>query len=70
MTLPRLAHHAEGAADFSAALEFASAAAQRAAALGAHREAAAQYARALRHAGSVQPAERARLLDAYAQECC
>ena len=33
-----------------------------------HREAAAQYARALRHAGALAPAERAALLAAYAQE--
>ena len=46
----RLAYHAEGAGDGDAVLRFAPAAAERAAAAGAHREAAAQYARALRFA--------------------
>ncbi|HEU5299948.1 MAG TPA: AAA family ATPase, partial [bacterium] len=46
----RLAHHAEAAGERDAVLEYAQAAAVRAAALGAHREAAAQYARALRFA--------------------
>ncbi|MFL6049470.1 MAG: ATP-binding protein [Gaiellales bacterium] len=58
----RLAHHAEGARDAVAVLELAPAAAQRAAQLGAHREAAAQYARALRFAGARPPQERAALL--------
>jgi DNA-binding CsgD family transcriptional regulator/tetratricopeptide (TPR) repeat protein len=40
-----------------------------AAASGAHREAAAQYARALRHASGVPPAERAILLEQRAEEC-
>jgi DNA-binding CsgD family transcriptional regulator/type II secretory pathway predicted ATPase ExeA len=44
----RLAHHAEAAGDVAAVLEFAPAAAVRADAVGAHRQAAAQYARALR----------------------
>ena len=63
----RLAHHAEGAGDGAAVLVHAAAAAARATALGAHREAAEQYARALRFA--VAPvAERARLLEALADE--
>jgi DNA-binding CsgD family transcriptional regulator/tetratricopeptide (TPR) repeat protein len=57
----RLAHHAEGADDAVAVLHLAPEAARRAAALGAHREAAAQYARALRFAGAATPAERAEL---------
>ena len=57
----RLAHHAEGAGDTAAVLELAPAAARRAAQLGAHREAAAQYARALRFAGARPPQERAEL---------
>ncbi len=65
----RLAAHAEGAADAAAVLVHAPAAAARAAALGARREAAEQYARALRFADGAPPAERARLLDAYADEC-
>lgn len=63
------AHHADGAGDPDAVLQFAPAAARRAAALGAHREAAAQYERALRFAGGLAPAERARLLDVYSDEC-
>jgi DNA-binding CsgD family transcriptional regulator/tetratricopeptide (TPR) repeat protein len=45
-----LAHHAEGAGDAQAVLRHAPEAARRSAALGAHREAAAQYERALRFA--------------------
>ena len=47
-----LAHHAEGAGDAHAVLRHAPEAAMRSAALGAHREAAAQYERALRFAGN------------------
>jgi DNA-binding CsgD family transcriptional regulator len=61
----RLAHHAEAGGDADAVREFAPAAARRAAAAGAHREAAAQYARALRFA---VPAERASLLETCAEE--
>jgi DNA-binding CsgD family transcriptional regulator len=46
----RLAYHAEGAGDAAAVLRFAPAAAAHASSLGAHREAAAQYERALRFA--------------------
>jgi len=67
--LTRLAHHAEGTGDAPAVLAHAPAAATRAAALGAHREAADQYARALRFAAAALPSERARLLEAYADEC-
>ena len=48
--LSRLAHHAEEAGDREAVLTHAVAAARQAATLRAHREAAAQYARALRFA--------------------
>jgi hypothetical protein len=51
----RLAHHAEGAGDGAAVLEHAPVAARRAAGLGAHREAAAQYGRALRFADGLAP---------------
>ena len=68
-TLARLAHHAEGAADGPAVLEYATAAARRASALHAHREARAQYARARRFADALDPGERAGLLEAYAYEC-
>ena len=67
--LARLAHHAEGAGDGGAVLELAPAAAQRAASLGAHREAAAQYARALRFADDVEPRHRAALLIGHSFEC-
>ena len=65
----RLAHHADAAGDSDATLRYATAAGDRAAAQGAHREAVAQYARAVRHAGSLPPAELAGLLERRAQEC-
>jgi DNA-binding CsgD family transcriptional regulator/tetratricopeptide (TPR) repeat protein len=65
----RLAHHAEAAGDGEAVLEFAAAAAARAASLGAHREAAAQYARALRFADGLGLAERGELLEGRSHEC-
>jgi DNA-binding CsgD family transcriptional regulator/tetratricopeptide (TPR) repeat protein len=64
-----LAHHAEAAGDAVAVLEFATVAGERAASLGAHREAAAQYARALRYAGGLGSAELAGLLQRSAHEC-
>jgi DNA-binding CsgD family transcriptional regulator/tetratricopeptide (TPR) repeat protein len=67
--LARLAHHAEGAGDVDAVLRFAPAAAARAASLGAHREAVAQYARALRFGDRLPEAERAELLERRSQEC-
>jgi DNA-binding CsgD family transcriptional regulator len=67
--LARLAHHAEAAGDGEAVLELAPAAGARAAALGAHREAAAQYARALRFASDLPLEERADLLMRHAAEC-
>ncbi len=65
----RVAHHAEAAGDPSMVLRFAPIAAARAAGFGAHREAAAQYARALRVATSLQPEEQAELLEGRAYEC-
>ena len=62
------AHHAEQAGDAGAVLRFAPLAARRAATLGSHQEAVAQYERALRFAGGLPPADRAALLDAYASE--
>ena len=64
----RLAHHAEQAGDAAAAFAHAKAAGERAASLGSHREAVAQFARALRHAGRLPAAEHASLLAAFAQE--
>ena len=65
----RLAHHAEAARDSAAVLELAVAAAEQAALRGAHREAAAQYARALRFADDLPPAERGSLLERRTREC-
>jgi tetratricopeptide (TPR) repeat protein len=65
----RLAHHAEGAGDAAAVLRYAPAAGDRAATVGAHREAATQYGRALRFAASLGPRERASLLHKYSYEC-
>lgn len=65
----RLSHHAEAAGDTQAVLKYAPAAARRAAQLKAHHEAAALYARALRFADSLAPADQALLLEAYAEEC-
>jgi DNA-binding CsgD family transcriptional regulator len=67
--LARLAHHAEAACDAESVLELAPAAGARASALGAHREAAAQYARALRFAGALPVERRADLLIRHAAEC-
>src|SRR5215218_7916802 len=67
--LARLAHHAEAARDQAAVLEFAIAAAEQAAALHAHREAAAQYARALRFGDALSAVERARLLEGRSLAC-
>lgn len=66
--LAQLAHHAEGAGDSDAVLEFAPQAGRRAASLRAHREAALQYSRALRFAGQLPVAERAALHDAASSE--
>jgi DNA-binding CsgD family transcriptional regulator len=67
--LARLAHHAEEAKNAEAVLEFAPKAAERAVGLKAHREAAAQYARALRFAENLNPREKANLLEPYSYEC-
>jgi DNA-binding CsgD family transcriptional regulator/tetratricopeptide (TPR) repeat protein len=65
----RLAHHAEAANDAAAVLRCAPEAARRAAAVGAHRESAEQYARALRFAQTMTAPEQADLLHARAQQC-
>jgi DNA-binding CsgD family transcriptional regulator/tetratricopeptide (TPR) repeat protein len=67
--LARLAHHADGAADVPAVRRYASAAAEHAATVGAHREAAAQYARALRFSEGMRDDERAELLERHSFEC-
>jgi len=68
--LARLAHHAEASGDHQSVLKYApAAAANQAAAAGAHREAAALYALALRYAEDLQPAEHASLLEDFSREC-
>ena len=64
----RLAYHAEAAGDASAAVGYAQSAARTAASLGAHRESAMQYERALRFADHVDPLTRAELLNALGRE--
>jgi ATP/maltotriose-dependent transcriptional regulator MalT len=66
--LARIVHHADGAGDGERVLHFAPAAAREAAAVGAHRQAAAHYATALRHAGELPPAPRAALLESFSYE--
>jgi DNA-binding CsgD family transcriptional regulator/tetratricopeptide (TPR) repeat protein len=63
----RLAFHAEAAGDVPAVLRHATAAGRRAAGFGSHREAAAQYARALRFAADAPPAEVASLYAGLAE---
>ncbi|MGB0092975.1 MAG: hypothetical protein WBP81_10650, partial [Solirubrobacteraceae bacterium] len=65
----RLAHHAEAAGDAEGVLGWAPRAAARAASSGAHREAAAQYALAIRFADGLSPERRAELLQGRADEC-
>jgi DNA-binding CsgD family transcriptional regulator/tetratricopeptide (TPR) repeat protein len=67
--LARLAHHAEAARDTGAVLAYAPTAAERAEDVGAHREAAAQYARAFRFADGLPPQRRAELLEHQAEAC-
>ena len=67
--LCQLAEYAEGAGDTEAILEYGLAAARAAAAVGAHREAAAHYVRVLGHAGNLPPTERAQILEACADAC-
>jgi DNA-binding CsgD family transcriptional regulator/tetratricopeptide (TPR) repeat protein len=63
-----LAHLAEGARDAAAVRRYAPAAARRSAELGAHREAAAQYERALRHADAADQRTLAELHEGAAAE--
>jgi DNA-binding CsgD family transcriptional regulator len=65
----RLAHHSEAAGDEAAVLRYAPEAAERAATLGAHREAAAQFQRALRFADALPRDQRARLRERLSYEC-
>ena len=63
-----LAHHAEGAANAAAIRRHSLAAARRSSELGAHREAAAQYERALRHADAADKQALATLQEGAADE--
>ena len=65
--LSALAHHADAAGNSEAVLRFAPAAARRASEVGAHREAAEQYARALSYHAD-EDATRLSLLEGYALE--
>jgi DNA-binding CsgD family transcriptional regulator len=67
--LARLAHHADAADDDDAVLRFAPAAAARASKVGAHREAALLYARALSVSAAMPLLVRAKLLEGRAAEC-
>jgi DNA-binding CsgD family transcriptional regulator/tetratricopeptide (TPR) repeat protein len=63
-----LAHHAEGSGDRPAVLRHAPVAARRASALGAHRESAAQFERAIRFAEDLEPGDLAALHEGIAAE--
>ncbi|MPZ97971.1 MAG: AAA family ATPase [Dehalococcoidia bacterium] len=65
----RIVHHAEQAGDIDALVAFAPLAARNAAAVSAHREAAAHYRRALVHAARFEPPERATLQEELTLEC-
>jgi DNA-binding CsgD family transcriptional regulator/tetratricopeptide (TPR) repeat protein len=69
LNLARIAHHADAAGDGAAVSRFAPAAGAHAASVGAHREAAEQYGRALRHADALPPADVAELLKSRSREC-
>ena len=64
----RLAHHAEEGHCAQAVVQYAVDAARQARSLGAHREAATQYERALRHVGDTDVETRALLLEDLSQE--
>lgn len=66
--LVRIAHHAYGAGDDETLLAIAPKAARRAAALGAHREAATLYERAVERGEGLSPGKRATLLEALGLE--
>ncbi|ORW27955.1 LuxR family transcriptional regulator [Mycobacterium paraense] len=66
-TLASLAFHAEEAGDHDAAMHYGLGAAQRAAGLGAHREAADLYALVLRHAGNAPAEQRVAWIEQHAR---
>ena len=65
----RLAHHAEAAGERTSVMKYSPEAASRASALGAHREAAAHYARAIHAAGDAEPEVLASLFQRRAHAC-
>lgn len=68
-TLAALAFHADEAGERDATIRYGIAAAEQAASLGANREAAGLYARALRHADTVSDERRVVWLERYAFAC-
>jgi DNA-binding CsgD family transcriptional regulator len=67
--LAQLVEYAEGAGDAEAVMEYGAAAARAASTVGAHREAAAHYARMLRQPIDRSAPQEAALYEAYAEEC-
>jgi DNA-binding CsgD family transcriptional regulator/tetratricopeptide (TPR) repeat protein len=65
----RVAHHAEAAGDGDVVVRYARLAGERAATMRAHREAAAQFARALRYGSDLPADQRANLLERQSHEC-
>ena len=65
----RLAHHAAGARNAAAVLQFTPLAAMQAASVGSHREAVSLYEVALQYAQELAPDERARLHERLSYEC-
>ncbi len=67
--LPRLVHHADAAGRVDDVLRIGRGAARQAAERSAHREAAAYYARVLRHGDRLEPLVHAAVLEQYAHAC-
>lgn len=65
----RLAHHADASGDADAVLRYAPVAAERATAVGSHREAAAHYARVLRLGDRLSATERVEFLEGRSRAC-
>ena len=65
----QIVHHAHAAGDDDAVLAFAPAAAEHASRAGAHREAAAHFANAIRVGTALPQLERAQLLERFSREC-
>jgi DNA-binding CsgD family transcriptional regulator/tetratricopeptide (TPR) repeat protein len=65
----RLAHHAAGARNAAAVMQFTPTAAMQAASVGSHREATSLYRVALLYAQEIAPDERARLYERLSYEC-